>query len=225
LAGGRSAQVLVGIVIGSAICSGCGAGATGNGLSGSSTASGAVSEPVIQTVLPDGGEKMVFPMRSFSGMTKVASGAYAPVSALPFAADYPTSAGLPMGVFVSIPNAYPAGETEVVEEYDSSSTYRAFRVREEATPAGSLDQSFINQIPSICDTCTDARLVTLEPGVVGALLAGPNGPTSVTWLQGSFKMIVIGPAVTFPADTAVAVAKEVATGFNPVAAAKKKRAR
>jgi hypothetical protein len=175
----------------------------------------------VQSVVPDAGEQPVFPMKTFSGMSKVATGAYAPPSALPFAADYPKSAGAPMGVFVSIPANYPPRETEIVEEYDSSSTYGAFRVREKEVPAGSLDQSFINQIPSICSTACNGSLVTLEPGVVAALLAGTNGPTSLTWLQGQFEMIVIGPVDTFPADTAVAIAKEVAAGFNPTTATRK----
>ena len=51
--------------------------------------------------------------------------------------------------------------------------------------------------------------------IKGALLAGPNGPTSVTWLQGDYKMIVIGPEKSFSADTSVALAREVATAFNP----------
>lgn len=120
-----------------------------------------------------------------------------------------------MGVFVSIPADYPEGEEEIVAEYDASSPYGAFRVREEKTRKGLVDQSFIDQIPSICNTCTDARLVDVTGSIKGALLAGPNGPTSVTWLQGAYKMIVIGPAKSFSPDTSVALAREVAAEFNP----------
>jgi hypothetical protein len=203
------------------VCAGCGATVSPGG---TDTAATGASEPVVQSVVPDAGEQPVFPMKAFSGMSKVATGAYAPPSALPFAVDYPRSAGAPMGVYVSIRADYPSGEAEIVEEYDSSSTYGPFRVREKEVPAGLVDQSFINQIPGICTTSCKGSLVTLEPGVVGALLAGPNGPTSVTWLQGQFEMIVIGPVDTFTADTAVAIAKEVATGFNPTTATRKSSA-
>jgi hypothetical protein len=181
------------------------------------------STPTVVTVVPNGAgddEAMVFPMKSFDGMKEVSQGAMPTASALPFAAAFPAKAGTPMGVFVSIPADYSAGETEVVEEYDGSSPYGPFRVREERHPAGELDQSFINGIPSVCSSsCTDARLVTLQPGIQGALLAGPDGPTSVTWLQGSYELIVIGPPSTFSPDTAVAVAENVAAKFAPTAAA------
>ena len=110
---------------------------------------------------------------------------------------------------------HPDGEEEVVAEYDASSPHGAFRVREEKTPKGLVDQSFIEWIPSICDTCTEHRLVDVTSDINGALLAGPNGPTSVTWLQGDYKLIVIGPEKSFSPDTSVALAREVATAFNP----------
>ena len=208
------------LALGAAAC-----GAAVHEGSGANTSVSAVTEgdsvPTVFTVSPSGdGEPMAFPMRSFDGMKEVAQGTVPPASALPFAAAFPAHAGTPMGVFVSIPADYPAGETEIVEEYDGSSPYGAFRVREEKHPAGELDQSFLDGILSVCTaSCTDHRLVKLQPGIEGALLAGPNGPTSVTWLQGSYELIVIGPAHTFPPDTAVSIAKDVAAKFAPTAAA------
>ena len=63
--------------------------------------------------------------------------------------------------------------------------------------------------PSTCGT---------QHGIEGALLAGPDGPTSVTWLQGPYELIVIGPARTLSPDTAVAIARNVAEKFAPTAA-------
>jgi len=184
-----------------------------------STAAEGDSTPVA-TVTPGGdGEAMAFPMKSFDGMKEVAHETMPAASALPFAAAFPDNAGTPMGVFVSNPAEYPAGETEIVEEYDGSSPYGPFRVRESKHPDGELDQSFIDGIPSVCPaSCTDHRLVALQHGIEGALLAGPDGPTSVTWLQGPYELIVIGPARTLSPDTAVAIARNVAEKFAPTAA-------
>jgi len=214
----RRAAVLGIVALGATACGAAmqeGSGANTH----ASTATEGGSVPAM-TVTPGGdGESMAFPMRSFDGMTEVAQRTIPPASALPFAAAFPADAGAPMGVFVSKPADYPAGETEIVEEYDSSSPYGPFRVRESKHPDGELDQSFINGIPSVCAaSCTDHRLVNLQPGIQGALLAGPDGPTSVTWLQGPYELIVIGPASTFSPDTAVAISKDVAARFAPTAA-------
>jgi hypothetical protein len=176
--------------------SGCGQAVNGDASSPGGGATGGESVPTIETTFPNAGEKMVFPMKSFDGMNQVATNSFPDPADLPFNAAFPQSAKAPMGVFVSIPDDYPKDEEEVVAEYDSSSPYGAFRVREERTPAGLLDQTFIEQIPKVCEsTCSDARLVDLGSGIEGALLAGPNGPTSVTWLQDSvYKMIVNRPA-------------------------------
>jgi hypothetical protein len=57
--------------------------------------------------------------------------------------------------------------------------------------------------------------VDVTPAIQGALLAGPDGPRSVTWMQGLFKMIVIGPQQSFHSDTATALATETAKSFAP----------
>jgi hypothetical protein len=195
--------------------SSCGQAVNGDGSSPAGT-TGGESIPTIETTFPDAGEKMVFPMKSFDGMNQVATNSFPDPADLPFNAVFPQSAKTPMGVFVSIPDDYPKGEEEVVAEYDGASPYGAFRLREEKTPPGLVDQSFIEEIPKVCDTCTDARLVDIGSGIQGALLAGPDGPTSVTWLQGVYKMIVIGPPTdTFTTDAAIALAKEVAADFTP----------
>lgn len=122
-------------------------------------------------------------------------------------------AGNPMAVWVSNPGTYPNGETEIVEEFDKTSPHGPFRVREER-PTGSVDQSFIDGIPKMCGSCTDARLVQIQPGIQGALLVGAPRPTSVTWLQGHYEMIVIGPS-ELTTNTAISIAQQVAGSFNP----------
>lgn len=214
------ANRLRGLVLAAAVVlagSGCGQAVGGDASSPGAGATGGESVPTIETTFPNAGEKMVFPMKSIDGMNQVASNSFPDPADLPFNAAFPQSAKAPMGVFVSIPSDYPKDDEEVVAEYDGSSPYGAFRVREEKTPAGLVDQSFIEQIPKVCEkSCTDARLVDLGSGIEGALLAGPNGPTSVTWLQdGVYEMIVIGPPDTFTTDAAVSLAKEVASEFNP----------
>jgi len=42
--------------------------------------------------------------------------------------------------------------------------------------------------------------------------------SKLTWLQGRYELIVIGPASTFPPDTAVAISNGVAARFAPTAA-------
>jgi len=52
--------------------------------------------------------------------------------------------------------------------------------------------------------------VALAPGVRGAVLAGGNGPNSVTWLQNGLEMVVLGPAIDFSAARAAAAARALA---------------
>jgi hypothetical protein len=145
-------------------------------------------------------------------MTQVADGSYPDPAQLPYGVALPKDAGAPLAVWVSNADAYPEGESEVVAEYGSASSYGAFRIRDEKVPVGLVDQSFIDQMPGNCTTCTDARLVDLGSSIKGALLAGAPGPTSITWLEGGHKLIVIGPADTFSADDAIRLSTEVAAG-------------
>jgi hypothetical protein len=207
------------------VAGGCGAATqTGAGQSNSDSTvivSGGQSIPEIVTTAPDAGEPMQFPEQNFDGMTKVAVDTVPQSKALPFSAAFPKSAGNPMAVWVSNPDAYPQGEIEIIEEFDTTSPYGAFRVREEKRPAGSVDQSFIEGIPKMCGSCTDARLVQIQPGIQGALLVGAPRATSVTWLQGDYEMIVIGPA-ELTADTAISLSQEVAGSFDPSASGSSK---
>jgi hypothetical protein len=214
--GSRSLCVRVATVLASILLTaGCGQ-AAGNGQIGAGAdQTVGDSVPEIMTTVQNDGERMVFPMKTFSGMTEVAEDSFPDPSKLPFPAFFPKSAGAPMGVFVSIPSQYPVGDAEVVAEYDASSPYNAFRIREELRPKGSIASSYIDGLPQVCASCTDARTFSLQPSMEAALLAGPNGPTSVSWIQGAFLMTVIGPADTFSPDSAIKVATEVSAGFDP----------
>jgi hypothetical protein len=189
----------------------CGSSTSGDVSVGGQT-DPASAPPTIDTVIPSG-EGMEFPMKTFEGMTEVATDAFPSPSKLPYAVTFPSSAGAPMGVWVSNPDAYAPGDSEVVLEYDASSPYGAFRIRERQPPPGMHSPTFIQDIPKYCTTCTDARLVDLGPSLQGALLAGAPGATSVTWLQGDYEVVVIGPP-TFTVDQAISLARETAAGIS-----------
>jgi hypothetical protein len=153
-------------------------------------------------------------MESIPGYVKVSENAVPGSAKLPFDAAFPESAGDPVSVFVSDRRADEPNDVEIDAEYGTGSAYGAFRLRERHFPSGSLDQSFIEAIPSLCGDCTDARTVTVAPGVTGALLAGGSGPVSITWLQGQYELILIGPKESFSADAAQKVASEIAASFD-----------
>jgi hypothetical protein len=165
---------------------------------------------------------MDFPMSSFGGMTQVSHRAAPDPLSLPFDVYLPQTADAPMAVFVSRPSFYPKGEAEVVAEYDSTSPYGAFRIREYARPPQAGDAAETRSESTFCETngasCT-STLINLRPDLAAALLYGPDGPTSVTWLERfgdtTYQLIVIGPKDTLSPDTATRIAKEVAAGFSP----------
>jgi hypothetical protein len=84
-----------------------------------------------------------------------------------------------MAVWVLNSDAYATGDSEVVLEYDGSSTCGPFRIRERHPPSGVHSKTFIQDIPGNFTPCTDARLIDLRSGLQGALVAGDPGPTSV----------------------------------------------
>jgi hypothetical protein len=197
------------------VVAGCGA-ATGAVQSGAGSESAPASAaPTIATVItPGGSEPMTFPMKTIRGYTQVAQGSVPDSAKLPFDATFPGSAGSPIGVFVSPIDPSAPTDVEIDAEYGTDTPYGAFRLEERHFATGDFDQSFIESIPSQCGDCTDARTLTVAPGVMGALLAGGSGPVSVTWLQGQYELIVMGPRDTFSADTAIKVATEIAASFD-----------
>lgn len=195
------------LVLGASLASACGSAAIGDGSSPGDTE-------------PGNG----YPMRSASDMTAVARNELPAASAVPFEASFPRSAGKPLVVFVYDPVQPLAG---VDAEYDASSPYGAFRLREERTPAGVLERDFVRSVSGFCSDggdgagsgCTSA-LVDVGAGLRGAILYGPNGDTSVTAVETldgqDYKLIVMGPRATFTPDRAEAAMRDVVARFHPV---------
>src|SRR5437879_8919574 len=127
-------------------------------------------------------------MRSASDLNVVSRNAVPDPSLLPFTAAFPTSAGQPVVVFISDPATSEAVHSYLVDaEYDASSLYGAFRLREERTPTGVLESDFVESVSNFCNDggdgagsgCTSTQ-IDIGSGQHGALLYGPNGDTSIT---------------------------------------------
>lgn len=156
-------------------------------------------------------------------MTVVARNRLPDAPALPFNASFPSSAGMPLVVFVYDPVQHLAG---VDAEYDSSSPYGAFRLREERRRAGMVGD-LVDSVSGFCNDggdgagsgCTSA-IVDLGSGVRGAILYGPNGDTSVTALDAlngrDYTLIVMGPGASFTPDRAQAAMRDVVADFHPL---------
>jgi hypothetical protein len=183
------------------------------------------SVPSVITVVPNGGsagDGMVFPASQFDDERKVADHEMPRPSDLPFAASFPKSAGVPLSVYVVKPGSMPSGETQVRAEYDTSSPWGAFRVTEGSRPPLSSDPSEAESISRFCQddggNCT-SKLVHLSPTIAAGLLYGPDGPTSVTWVERfddtAYRFVVMGPSGAFTPDIAIRVSTEVAAGFTP----------
>ena len=92
--------------------------------------------------------------------------------------------------------------------YGPRSRYGTFRFTA-APQASSFGPATLRDLASECDVCSENRLVLLAPGVHGALLAGGNGPNSVTWLQRGLQMVVLGPAWSFTSARAIGAARDL----------------
>ena len=210
------------------ICaSGCG-GAVAGDVSQPGAPAGA-SVPSIVAVAPGDREPGDgYPMRTANGMKVVARKAIPDPSTLPFAAAFPSSAGQPLIVFVYDPAMYKVDKMAGVDaEYDASSPFGAFRLREERTPVGTVESDFVQSLSHFCNDggdgagsgCT-STLIDIGSGRQGALLYGPNGDTSVTAVETlngqDYQLIVMGPGATFTPDRAEAAMRDVIAQFHPL---------
>jgi hypothetical protein len=101
--------------------------------------------------------------------------------------------------------------TMVIVQYMSpASVYGVFWETEAPLPNPDFSQKDIGVMASECGGCSDNRSVYLLPNVEGALMAGPNGPTSVSWIENGIYMRIIGPHETLTPDKAVALASQAA---------------
>jgi hypothetical protein len=225
--GAEETVTLRGVIILTMICtSGCGSAAAGDG--SQPAAPPGQSIPSIITVAPGDREPGDgYPMRWASDLNVVARNAVPDPSLLPFNAAFPKSAGTPLVVFISDPATSDAVHSYLVDaEYDVSSPYGAFRLREERTPVGMLESDFVQSASHFCNDggdgagsgCT-STLIDIGSGQQGALLYGPNGDTSVTAVDSldgqDYKLIVMGPGGSFTPDRAEAVIREVIAQFQP----------
>jgi hypothetical protein len=109
--------------------------------------------------------------------------------------------GPPAGVYRS------SGRALVL--YGERSLGGAFRFTAAPRPSG-FSRHALRDLARECSVCSDNRLVALAPGIRGALMAGGNGPNSITWLEDGLAMQVLGPATTFSTARAIAVARALA---------------
>lgn len=219
-------MTLRGLVILTVICAnGCGSSAAGEGSQPAAPPGGSVPGIIVAPGDREPGDG--YPMRSASDLNVVARNAVPAPSLLPFNAAFPHSAGLPLVVFISDPATSEAVHSYLVDaEYDASSPYGAFRLREERTPTGMLESDFVQSVSGFCNDdgdgagsgCT-STLIDIGSGRHGALLYGPNGDTSVTAVETldgqDYKLIVMGPGGSFTPERAEAVIREVVDRFQP----------
>jgi hypothetical protein len=123
------------------------------------------------------------------------------VSRLPVRVRLAPEIGEPIGVYRSRQLALVL--------YGARSRYGVFRFTA-APRASGFGAASLRAMASECDACAESSLMLLAPGVRGALLAGGNGPTSVTWLEGGLQMVVLGPAARFDGERAIAAARALA---------------
>src|ERR1700748_2737984 len=135
------------LLLAASLAAGCGSMASGDGTGPAGPVGPSV--PSVVTVAPGDTEPGDgIPMRSANDMTVVARNELPVVSDLPFEAAFPSSAGTPLVVFVYDPVQHLAG---VDAEYDASSRYGAFRLREERHPVGVIG----DLVKSVSGFCSD----------------------------------------------------------------------
>ena len=120
---------------------------------------------------------------------------------LPVTVQIARGLGRPKGVY--------AGRHAALVLYGAGSRYGVFRFTAQVQP-DRFGARAVRDLASECDVCTENRLVLLAPGVRGALMAGGNGPNSVTWIERGLHMVVLGPAGSFDGTRAVAAARALA---------------
>jgi hypothetical protein len=135
------------------------------------------------------------------GFHRLAGSPARAVRRLPGSVTLAPDLGRPKGVF--------KGGGAGLVLYGPRSRFGVFRFTAGPLPSG-FDAGTIRALASACEPCSDNRLVLLAPGVRGALLAGGNGPNSVTWIEHGLSMMVLGPAAGFDATRALAAARALA---------------
>jgi hypothetical protein len=120
---------------------------------------------------------------------------------LPVRVHLPRSAGVPAGL-------YRAPSSARVR-YAGSSKYGLYLLTVWPASHG-VGPRVIRNLAKSCHVCTRNRLITLAPGVEGAIAAGGGHASTVTWRQGGRTFQVRGPAASFSHRDAVAAARAIA---------------
>lgn len=120
---------------------------------------------------------------------------------LPVRVHLPASAGAPAGL-------YRAADSARVR-YTEASRYGLYLLTVWPASHG-VGPRVIRNLAKSCHVCTRNRLITLVPGVAGAIAAGGGHASTVTWRQGGRTFQVRGPAASFSNRAAVAAARAIA---------------
>jgi hypothetical protein len=135
------------------------------------------------------------------GFHRIAGTPQRAIQRLPVDVRLASELGPPKGV-------YKGGHGALIL-YGPRSRYGVFRLTAQPLAYG-FGAAAIRSLASECDVCDENRLVLLAPGVRGALMAGGNGPNSVSWVENGLSMVVLGPSSSFDATRAIAAARAVA---------------
>jgi hypothetical protein len=120
---------------------------------------------------------------------------------LPVRVHLPRSAGAPAGLY--------RGADSARVRYTATSRYGLYLLTVWPASHG-VAPRVIRNLAKSCHVCTRNRLITLVPGVAGAVAAGGGHASTVTWRQGGRTFQVRGPAASFSNRDAVAAARAIA---------------
>lgn len=138
---------------------------------------------------------------SQAGYHEISASLPVALSHLPVRVHLPVSAGAPAGLYRAAASARV--------RYAGSSKYGLFLLTVWPASHG-VGPRVIRTLAKSCHVCTRNRLITLVPGVAGAIAAGGGHASTVTWRQGGRTFQVRGPAASFSNRDAVAAARAVA---------------
>jgi hypothetical protein len=140
--------------------------------------------------------------RDQPGFQRISAPLHVALERLPFRVRIAPEIGRPVGVYVA------RRERIALILWGRRSRFGTFRMT--VQPRHDYTAHDVRVLASECGACADNRLVELTVGIRGALLAGGNGPNSVTWREHGRMAVVLGPARTFSREDAVAAARALA---------------
>jgi hypothetical protein len=139
--------------------------------------------------------------RDQPGLRRMSGSLAAVLSQLAVRVRVAQTIGVPVGLYDT--------RTFALVLYGQRSPFSIFRFTAQRRPSGFGARS-LRALASECGVCTTNRLIRLAPEVHAAVLAGGNGPNSVTWLEHGLEMVVLGPAGSFSDTRAIGAARALA---------------